>query len=82
MNFAPNPIPPICGYTVLARPWPIKKFVDKDAEFVFVPGEKVMAEQNASTPFPTTSRTSNSGIKVGDEASNGFKLAFRALSVS
>jgi len=28
----------------VACPWLIKKFVDKDAEFVFVPGEKVMAE--------------------------------------
>ena len=28
----------------VACPWLIRKFVDKDAEFVFVPGEKVMAE--------------------------------------
>ena len=26
----------------VACPWLIKKFVDKDAEFVFVPAEKVM----------------------------------------
>jgi hypothetical protein len=28
----------------VACPWLIKKFVDKDAEFVFVPADKVMAE--------------------------------------
>ena len=28
----------------VACPWLIKKFVDKDAEFVFVPTEKVMDE--------------------------------------
>ena len=28
----------------VACPWLIKKFVDEEAEFVFVPGEKVMAE--------------------------------------
>ena len=28
----------------VACPWLIKNFVDKDAEFVFVPPEKVMGE--------------------------------------
>jgi hypothetical protein len=28
----------------VACPWLIKKFVDKDAEFFFVPGDKVMSE--------------------------------------
>ena len=28
----------------VACPWLIRKFVDKDAEFVFVPRDKVMAE--------------------------------------
>jgi len=31
----------------VACPWLIKKFVDKDAEFVFVPGEKVMTSAAA-----------------------------------
>src|SRR3954454_17885363 len=37
----------------VAGPWLIKKFVDKDAEFVFVPGEKVMAEAKrlGATPY-------------------------------
>src|SRR3982750_4311052 len=37
----------------VACPWLIKKFVDKDAEFVFVPGEKVMAEAKRldATPY-------------------------------
>jgi hypothetical protein len=32
----------------VACPWLIKKFVDKDAEFMFVPGEKVMAGGGAA----------------------------------
>ena len=37
----------------VACPWLIKKFVDKDAEFVFVPGEKVIAEAKRldATPY-------------------------------
>src|SRR5260370_7515644 len=37
----------------VACPWLIKKFVDKDAEFVFVPAEKVMAEAKRldATPY-------------------------------
>jgi len=38
---------------IVACPWLIKNFVDKDAEFLFVPADKVMQvakEQNA-TPF-------------------------------
>src|SRR4030081_482902 len=36
----------------VACPWLIKKFVDKDAEFVFVPGEKVMAEAKRLNAVP------------------------------
>src|SRR5882757_1077865 len=36
----------------VACPWLIKKFVDKDAEFVFVPGEKVMAEAERLDAIP------------------------------
>lgn len=37
----------------VACPWLIKKFVDKDAEFVFVPPEKVMEEAKRldATPY-------------------------------
>jgi hypothetical protein len=28
----------------VARPWLIKKFVDKDAQFIFVPADKVVDE--------------------------------------
>ena len=28
----------------VACPWLVRKFVDKNAEFIFVPGDKVMAE--------------------------------------
>ena len=37
----------------VACPWLIKKFVDKDAEFIFVPGDKVMAEAERldATPY-------------------------------
>jgi len=36
----------------VACPWLIKKFVDEDAEFVFVPGEKVMAEAKRLDAIP------------------------------
>src|ERR1700716_1599176 len=36
----------------VACPWLIKKFVDKDAECVFVPGEKVMAEAKRLDAIP------------------------------
>ena len=37
----------------VACPWLINKFVDKDAEFVFVPADKVMdeAERLDATPY-------------------------------
>lgn len=38
----------------IACPWLIKNFVDSDAEFLFVPGDKVMQiakEQNATWNF-------------------------------
>ena len=37
----------------VACPWLIKKFVDKDAEFIFVPADKVMAEAKRldATPY-------------------------------
>src|ERR1700726_3155257 len=36
----------------VACPWLIKKFVDKDAEFVFVPADKVMAEAKRLSAIP------------------------------
>ena len=36
----------------VACPWLIKKFVDKDAEFVFVPAEKVMTEAKRLDAIP------------------------------
>jgi hypothetical protein len=37
----------------IACPWLIKNFVDKDAEFLFVPADKVIqvAKEQAATPF-------------------------------
>jgi hypothetical protein len=37
----------------VACPWLIRKFVDKDAEFIFVPADKVMAEAKRldATPY-------------------------------
>ncbi|MGI0129590.1 MAG: chromate resistance protein ChrB domain-containing protein, partial [Thermoplasmata archaeon] len=39
----------------IACPWLIRKFVDKDAEFLYVPREKVLevAQQEKATPFDT-----------------------------
>src|SRR5260370_7099542 len=36
----------------VACPWLIKKFVDKDAEFVFLPAEKVMTEAKRLDAIP------------------------------
>ena len=36
----------------VACPWLIRKFVDKDAEFVFVPADKVMAEATRLDAIP------------------------------
>lgn len=36
----------------VACPWLIKKFVDRDAEFVFVPADKVMAEAKRLDAIP------------------------------
>ena len=38
----------------VACPWLIRKFVDKDAEFIFVPAERVMDEASGSAPRPST----------------------------
>jgi hypothetical protein len=39
----------------IACPWLIRKFVDRDAEFLYVPREQVMevAKQQGATPFDT-----------------------------
>jgi hypothetical protein len=36
----------------VACPWLIKKFVDKDAEFIFVPPDKVMEEAKRLSAIP------------------------------
>ena len=36
----------------VACPWLVKKFVDKDAEFIFVPGDKVMDEAKRLDAIP------------------------------
>jgi hypothetical protein len=36
----------------VACPWLIKKFVDKEAEFLFVPADKVMGEAKRLNAFP------------------------------
>ena len=48
----------------VACPWLIKKFVDKDAEFIFVPGDQVMneAERLGATPYDVK------GVELGHHA--------------
>ncbi|MFH2048687.1 MAG: chromate resistance protein ChrB domain-containing protein [bacterium] len=56
----------------VACPWLIKKYVDKDAEFIFVPADQVMAEtkrQNA-TPFDVP------GVELGH---HGKECSFNAI---
>ncbi len=40
----------------VACPWLIKKFVDQEAEFYFVPAERVMSEASDSVRFRSMSR--------------------------
>ena len=42
----------------VACPWLIKKFVDKDAEFLFVPNDQVkeVAEREEATPYDVKGR--------------------------
>ena len=56
----------------VACPWLIKKFVDKDAEFVFVPADQVMneAKQLGATPFDVTN------VELGH---HGKECSFEAI---
>jgi hypothetical protein len=56
----------------VACPWLIKKFVDRDAEFIFVPGSKVMeaAEKEGAIPYDVP------GVELGHH--NG-KCSFEAI---
>ena len=56
----------------VACPWLIKKFVDKDAEFFFVPADKVMEEAKrlGATPFDV------SNVELGH---HGKECSFEAI---
>jgi len=56
----------------VACPWLIKKFVDKEAEFLFVPGDQVqeVAKREGATPFDA------SGVELGH---HGDKCSFEAI---
>ena len=56
----------------VACPWLIKKFVDKEAEFVFVPASKVMdeAQRLGATPFDVA------GVELGH---HGKECSFEAI---
>ena len=56
----------------VACPWLIKKFVDKDAEFVFVPGDKVMSEAKrlGATPYD---------VKDVELGHHGAECSFEAI---
>src|SRR5260221_9908965 len=56
----------------VACPWLIKKFVDKDAEFVFVPGEKVMAEAKRLDAIPYD-------VKDVELGHHGTECSFEAI---
>jgi hypothetical protein len=57
----------------VACPWLIKKFVDKDAEFVFVPGEKVMAEAKRLDAIPYEPLPKVSGISASRTTTNTMR---------
>jgi hypothetical protein len=56
----------------VACPWLIKKFVDRDAEFIFVPGDKVMdeAKRLGATPYDVTN------VELGH---HGKECSFEAI---
>jgi hypothetical protein len=56
----------------VACPWLIKKFLDKEAEFVFVPATKVMdeAQRLGATPFDVA------GVELGH---HGKESSFQAI---
>ena len=56
----------------VACPWLIRKFVDKDAEFIFVPAERVMDEAKRldATPFDVK------GVELGH---HGKECSFEAI---
>ena len=56
----------------VACPWLIRKFVDKDAEFVFVPGDKVDAEAKRLGAIPYDVK----GVELGH---HGQECSFEAI---
>lgn len=56
----------------VACPWLIRKFVDPDAEFLYVPGDKVLdvAESEGAIPYDV------SGVELGH---HGDKCSFEAI---
>jgi hypothetical protein len=56
----------------VACPWLIKKFVDRDAEFVFVPAEKVMTEAQRLDAIPYDVRD----VELGH---HGKECSFEAI---
>jgi hypothetical protein len=56
----------------VACPWLIRKFVDKDAEFLFVPADKVMSEADrlSATPYDVK------GVELGHY---GKECSFEAI---
>src|SRR5438270_5862615 len=56
----------------VACPWLIKKFVDKDAKFIFVPPDKVMDEANRLGAIPYDVK----GVELGH---HGKECSFEAI---
>src|SRR5512135_2334470 len=56
----------------VACPWLIKKFIDKDAEFSFVPAEKVNEEAGRSNAIPFDAP----GVELGH---HGKECSFEAI---
>ncbi len=56
----------------VACPWLIKKFVDKDAEFIFVPADKVDAEAKRLNAIPFDVK----GTELGHQ---GMECSFEAI---
>ena len=69
----------------VACPWLIKKFVDKDAEFIFVPADKVSDEAKRLDAIPYDVKNSSSAItgksvRLQQSSKNTDSRAIRRLS--
>ena len=63
----------------IACPWLILRFIDPEAEFIYVPAERVLAEARAIEPSPMTFLMSSSPMRASDARSTPFSASTTSL---